>query len=272
MYSALDQAFYGTAYHGGEHGHGTVYRFTVDGGAQLVHAFGGPSFSARKPVAAVIQDAAGNLYGTSEEGGYLNLGTAWRIAPDGTFALLHGFTGAPGDGYTPMAGLLSANGTLYGVTSRDTIAGDGTIFTIDVGSGGVLPVELTVSASQLVDDGTAGESVTLDWSAPAGSTCTRISSSTISGWSGEAAVSGTQQLTLLPAIYILGLSCTEADDGNEATPSVVRVAYAGVVVTAPLLDPVDGGGGSGSVSLLWMLLAAALLFRKVIKESRSPCP
>lgn len=272
LYSALDQNFYGTAYFGGAHGHGTLFRFDPDSGtAEAVHAFGGPSFSASRPMSSVVQDAAGNFYGTSEVGGYLNGGAAWRVAPDGSFSLLHGFTGASIDGHTPMAGLLLANGTLYGVSSSDTVGGDGTIFTLDLGSGGALPVELRVSASELTDEEPFGEVVTLEWSAPAGSTCTKLSSSA-AGWTGDVAVAGTQQLTLLPAVYILGLSCTDADDGNEATPPVVRTAHVGIVVNAPLLNPVDGGGGAGSLSLLWLLFAAALLVRKLTRESRLTCP
>lgn len=273
MYSTADLTFYGTAYNGGEHGHGTVFRYTPGAEAQLVHAFGGPSFGASRPMSAVVQDDAGNLYGTSEFGGYLNGGSAWRVAPDGTFSLLHGFTGSASDGHTPKAGLLLANGTLYGVSSSDSTGGDGAIFTLDVANGvAALPVQLTVSASEVTDDGTVGENITVEWNAPAGSTCTKIGSITGSTWSGDAGIAGTQAITLLPGIYIVGISCTEADDGDEATPEVVRAAYAGIVVNAPLLSPVDGGGGAGSLSLFWMLLAAALLFRKFSKESRASCP
>jgi hypothetical protein len=77
---------------------------------------------------------------------------------------------------------------------------------------------------------------------------------------------------LLPAVYIFGLSCTDADDGNAATPPVVRTAQVGVVINAPLLNPVDGGGGAGSLSLFWLLLAAALLVRKLTREPRRRCP
>lgn len=272
MYSATDLAFYGTAYNGGEHGHGTLYRYTPGGEVQLVHAFGGPSFGASRPMSSVVQDNAGNFYGTSEVGGYLNGGTAWRVAADGTFSLLHGFTGSAGDGHTPRAGLLFANGTLYGVSSSDSVGADGTIFALDVANGGALPVQFTVSASNLTDEGPIGENVTVEWNAPAGSTCTKTGSVSGSTWSGDAGIAGTQVVTLLPGIYIIGISCTEADDGDPATPVVERAAYAGIVVNAPLLSPVDGGGGVGSLSLFWMLLAAALLFRKLSKESRVTCP
>jgi uncharacterized repeat protein (TIGR03803 family) len=267
LYSATDQTYYGTAYHGGEHGHGTLYSWVPGEDAELVRAFGGPSFSASKPISGVTRDAAGNLYGTSEVGGYLNRGAVWRVAPDGSFSLLHGFTGGPSDGYSPMAGVLAANGTLYGVSSNDTIGGDGAIFTIDTGTAGVLPVQLTASASDLTDTGALGEAVTLEWSAPAGSTCTKNNTVAGIGWSGDAGISGTQQVELTPGIYILGLTCTDADDGNTATPLVVRTAFVGVVVNAPPLQPVDGGGGTGSLNLFLLLLAAAMLFRKVQKES-----
>ena len=62
------------------------------------------------------QDAAGNLYGTTERGGAINQGTAWRIDTSGQFSLLHGFIGTIVDGSTPYATLLPLNGYLYGVT------------------------------------------------------------------------------------------------------------------------------------------------------------
>jgi hypothetical protein len=45
-----------------------------------------------------------------------------------------------------------------------------------------------------------------------------------------------------------------------------------VVVESPPLEPVDGGGGAGALSLAWLLLAAALLCLKTLKENRSSCP
>jgi uncharacterized repeat protein (TIGR03803 family) len=253
-----DGNYYGTAYQGGAHGYGTLFRMSQTGEVTLVHAFAGPSFGAGFPLSGVVQDADGNFYGTSERGGYINRGAAWRVDTAGTFTLLHGFTGAASEGMQPYAGLLFANGALYGASFSDQVSGTGAIFKLDLGSGGVLPVELSVSATDI----NVGSGVTLTWSAPAAATCTKNGA-----WTGDTAITGTESVTPAGAgIYTYGLSCTDA-------ATVVRSTYATVVVRAPPTEPVDGGGGGGgALSWLLLLLIAALLSAKFIKEIRSPCP
>lgn len=263
----LDGNFYGTAYQGGEYGHGSVFRMTPAGEVSVLHAFRGPSFGGSNPLATITQDAAGNFYGTTQRGGYLHRGTAWRLSPDGeTFTLLHSFSGSATDGQAPWATLLHAHGTLYAVTFSDTLGDAGAIVRLDEGTGGGPPVSLSVSQSEI----TYGSDITLDWNAPAGATCLRIGGTL--GWTGETTVSGSQTFTPLPGTYAFGLSCTDADDGDETTPLILRIAYAGLVVRAPALQPVDGGGGAGALSLWWLLAIAALLYMRNTKEKRSPCP
>jgi uncharacterized repeat protein (TIGR03803 family) len=271
MLSTIDGNFYGTAYQGGTNGLGTVFRFTPGGTLTALHHFAGPTTGGSSPLASVIQDASGNLYGTTETGGALHAGTAWRLAPDGAFSLLHGFIGAATDGHTPYAALLAAHGSLYGATfyegGSQGAGFHGAIFKLDVGSGGVLPIDLQISAQEI----TAGATATLTWSAPAGYTCKRLHGN--SDWTNDnSPATGSLVLQPGPGPYAFGLSCVEPDDGNTATPQVTRIAFASLLVSAPLLDPVDGGGGAGSLSLWWLLLAAALLYMKVIKETRAPCP
>ncbi len=268
MMLSADGNFYGTASQGGEFGHGTLFRMSPEGQVSVVHAFGGPYFGGSTPLAAPVQDAAGNFYGTTLYGGPYHAGTAWRISPEGEFTLLHGFTGSFSDGHGPYAGVLLANGTLYAVSYSDSSGsnGFGAIIRLDEGSGGSLPVELTVSSREV----TFGESVTVSWNAPAGSTCTKTGGS--GDWKDEAPVSGSQDFLLIRET-VFTLSCVDADDGDENTPEITRNAYVGVVVKAPLLQPVDGGAaGAGSLSLGWLLLAAALLCFKVKKEIRPSCP
>ena len=103
LFLAADGNFYGTAYQGGPVGYGTVYRVTSAGVVTLVHAFTGPTSGGAFPLASVSQDAAGNLYGTTERGGAINQGAAWRISPSGQFSLLHGFLSTIVDGASPYA-------------------------------------------------------------------------------------------------------------------------------------------------------------------------
>ena len=84
------------------------------------------------PFSGLILDAAGNLYGTTTEGGTYRGGTIFKLAPtpDGrwTESVLYNFT-AGMDGSYPYGGLtFDAAGNLYG-TARDSGAyGYGTVF------------------------------------------------------------------------------------------------------------------------------------------------
>lgn len=95
----------------------------------IVHPFAGAPDGAY-PVAGLIQDAAGNLYGTTELGGItagacaniagfngLNgCGTVFKLDPSGAETVLYRFTGGA-DGQGPTAGLVrDAAGNLYGST------------------------------------------------------------------------------------------------------------------------------------------------------------
>lgn len=262
-----DGAFYGTTYQGGEFGHGTFYRVTLAGEVTVMHAFRGPSFDGSSPVSPVSIDADGNFYGTTQAGGNLHRGAVWRLSADGTqYDLLHSFSGLTGDGQQPWAGVTHAHGRIYAVSYSDTVGDAGTIIRLDTGTNGVLPVTLTISQTEIE----RGDSVTLDWSAPADATCTKLGG--ITGWSGEATATGTLTISPPAGGYTFGLSCTDADDGDESTPRTVRIAYVGLFVRAPLLQPVDGGGGAGALSLWWLLALAALLTLRITKEKRSPCP
>jgi len=67
------------------------------------------------PVAAVIRDIHGNLYGTTSQGGAFDVGTIFEIGAQGEETILHSFWS--GDGLTPQASLIrSQSGVFYGTT------------------------------------------------------------------------------------------------------------------------------------------------------------
>jgi uncharacterized repeat protein (TIGR03803 family) len=43
----------------------------------------------------LVGDGAGNLFGTTGLGGYLNQGTVFEVEPNGTEIILHTFLGEP---------------------------------------------------------------------------------------------------------------------------------------------------------------------------------
>jgi uncharacterized repeat protein (TIGR03803 family) len=67
------------------------------------------------PYAGLTPDAAGNLYGTTLDGGVLNFGTVFRISKGGKEVVLQSFSAT--DGEELVAGLVrDAAGNLYGIT------------------------------------------------------------------------------------------------------------------------------------------------------------
>lgn len=250
--------FYGTAYQGGTTGYGTLFRVTPAGELTVVHSFAGPSFGGGFPLSGVVVDDAGNFYGTTERGGYLNRGSAYRVTPAGQFTLLHGFTGSLVEGMQPYAGLLLARGSIYAASFSDSFAGAGAIVKLDTGTSGVLPVELSVSATEVA----VGSNVQFTWTGIAGATCSKLGT-----WTGTTTVSGTESVTASNAgIYTYGIGCTD-------TANVVHNAYISISVKAPVAQPVDGGrSGGGALSLPLLALLAALLTRKYFKEIRFSWP
>lgn len=117
---------YGTTMWGGQQpcdnddtGCGVVYEVSPAGVETVLHAFQGGS-EGKWPHGGLARDPQGNLYGTTTYGGdpTCHCGTAFKIAPDGTFTILHIFTGTNGDGANPTSSpILDKAGNLYGTTS-----------------------------------------------------------------------------------------------------------------------------------------------------------
>jgi uncharacterized repeat protein (TIGR03803 family) len=107
-------------------GCGTVFK--ISGGVlTTIHTFARGDDGAF-PLAGLTMDAAGNLYGTTSRGGPLDLGTIYKLTPDGSggwnYSIVYEFQGGAGDGAEPYSALtVDAAGNLYGTT----FAGGGTI-------------------------------------------------------------------------------------------------------------------------------------------------
>jgi uncharacterized repeat protein (TIGR03803 family) len=124
---------YGTCEKGGN-GYGTVFELSPSGGGNWtlskVYAFTNQGDGAW-PVANVILDSAGNVYGTTEGYWGAGPGNVFELTPSGsgwTEQTLHTF-GASGDGSTPEGGLImDREGNLYGTTYLGGTCGNGVVF------------------------------------------------------------------------------------------------------------------------------------------------
>jgi len=121
----------------GGYGCGTVFELSPSGGSKwtetVLYSFTGGS-DGQAPEASLILDAAGNLYGTTVEGGDFS-GTVFELTPRNnrqwTEVQLHVFNGE--DGENPAASLIfDAAGNLY-----STISGGGVNYCDGYGCGNV---------------------------------------------------------------------------------------------------------------------------------------
>jgi uncharacterized repeat protein (TIGR03803 family) len=113
---------YGTTSYGGDlacGGCGVVFKLDTTGKETVLYAFTGGADGSR-PTAGIIGDAAGNLYGTTQEGGDLNCnapvgcGVVFKLDTTGKETVLFTFTGVEGD--APGALIRDAAGNFYGTT------------------------------------------------------------------------------------------------------------------------------------------------------------
>jgi uncharacterized repeat protein (TIGR03803 family) len=153
---------YGTARSGGRWGQGTVFAVNTDAtGFKNLHSFtalsaplsqGGTNSDGAWPVAGLILSGT-PLYGTAGHGGSSSSGTVFKVNTDGTgFTPLYSFTQLPapntgtnGDGANPLAGLILSGNTLYGTANSGGGSGNGTVFSLSLGS--VIPPQLTIISS-----------------------------------------------------------------------------------------------------------------------------
>jgi uncharacterized repeat protein (TIGR03803 family) len=128
LVQASDGSLYGTTALGGAHFKGTVFR-TALGIVVTLHSFSGSPDEGANPTANLVQGNDGNFYGTTVRGGAHNLGTAFNISALGSFTMLHSFSGSPGEGASPVAGLVQgSDGNFYGTTSLGGAHYLGTVF------------------------------------------------------------------------------------------------------------------------------------------------
>jgi Bacterial Ig-like domain (group 3) len=128
---------YGTTVGGGSSSdnNGTVFELVANSDGtyteKVLYSFSGGSDGAR-PSAPLVLGSAGQLFGTTQDGGASGKGTAFELSVShGTYLkTLHPFSGSP-NGAAPFAGLTTDSmGNLYGTTQAGGSSSLGTAFQI----------------------------------------------------------------------------------------------------------------------------------------------
>jgi uncharacterized repeat protein (TIGR03803 family) len=134
-------ALYGTTQ--GYGNDGTVFQLKQVGGVwkeSTIATFDGTNGD--EPMAGLIADSSGNLYGTTFQGGTYNTGTVFKLTKSGnswTLQTIWNFGGTETDGLNPIGDLfMDSTGAIYGTTEAGPAGGsnDGTVFKLTQ-SGGV---------------------------------------------------------------------------------------------------------------------------------------
>jgi len=113
---------YGTTQQGGDNGEGTVFELIHRGDGlwkeSALYSFKKDGKDGQMPLAGLIFDKVGNLYGTTSQGGAYGHGSIFELrhaVGSWSDSVLHSFSGS--DGSYPRAGLIiDHTGNLYGTT------------------------------------------------------------------------------------------------------------------------------------------------------------
>jgi len=176
LVQAANGDFYGTTARGGANGpfDGTIFKMTPNGKLTTLYSFCSQPDCAdgQSPNTALVQDADGNFYGTTYNGGVVNCngngcGTIYKITPAGQFTSLYSFCKQSGckDGWTPAVLTRGTDGNFYGTTLAGGDYDKGTIF--ELTPAGELTTLYSFCAKSGCPDGSEpGSGV---WQAPSGS-------------------------------------------------------------------------------------------------------
>lgn len=140
----LDGSLYGTTSASGAFSGGNVFKVDMNGNFAVIHSFDPNHGDGEVPLGSLIQDAYGNLYGTTFTGGSSGLGRVFKMDLQGNESVLHDFAGT--GGAKPRGGVVRDQaGNFHGTTSllglgqfsncptsyTEPVPGCGTVFQLD---------------------------------------------------------------------------------------------------------------------------------------------
>ncbi len=125
---------YGTTYYGGANNIGAVYKLSRrsvgEWNENVIYSFQDGT-DGNSPISNLVFDGAGNLYGTTSEGG-LGSGTIFQLSPVGggqwTETVVHLFQGPPDGAFAYNGMVVDRFGNFYGATVHGGDNDDGSIY------------------------------------------------------------------------------------------------------------------------------------------------
>ena len=119
----------------GAYGCGVLYKLSKNKTFSVLYSFRGGAKDGCYPIGSVVEDGAGNLYGTTGGcGSDKNDGTVWKVSKEGKETILHRFAGGTSDGCGPSGGVTrDTHGDLYGVTDSCGANNYGALYKLGVG-------------------------------------------------------------------------------------------------------------------------------------------
>jgi hypothetical protein len=264
---------YGTTYLGGPNGGGLIWERTKSGNYLDLHDFGGSVVNSngavgpdgRDPFGCVVLDNAGNLYGTTNEGGpNSDSGMVWELSSAGVYKDLHDFGGQTvtsdgaigADGSVPYAGVaFDRAGDIYGTTNNGGLNGGGILW--ELTESGVYSDVHDFGGTVVNADGAAGpdgnqpeDSVTFD-------NVGDIYGTTLGGGPNESAgmiweLTSTRDYKDLHDFggTIIDVNGGSGPDGDEGSDSVVLDGLGNLYGTT------KHGGPEGDTGIIWELTKA----------------
>lgn len=147
---------YGVTYTGGTSNRGTVYQLQPKSGGvwseNILHSFsynGKTNFDGSNPEASLTINAAGQLFGTTTQGGAHNYGTVFELVRNGggwAEKIIHSFDFNGTDGISPLSGVtFDASGDMYGITNAGGAFNAGSLYELVAESGGAYSESILLS-------------------------------------------------------------------------------------------------------------------------------
>jgi len=217
-------------------GCGTVFKLDPSGKETVLYSFTGTIGDGPNPVAGLIIDSAGNLYGTTQFGGSVDAGTVFRLElpPDFSFS--------PGSGGSTSATVTAGQTATYNLLLNPAGGFSGSVSLAC--SGAPAQATCSISPASLTVSGTSPVPFTVTITTMAATSM----ASTASGWSASSShgIAG-QRYALLFAILLLAAIKigTRRAGGKRAWAPIGSLVCLTIALVACGGSSSTGGGGRG---------------------------